>query len=204
MARDGAQTAERILQVAHQLFMERGFSGVSINDVVQQVGITKPTLYYHYADKEALYVAMAARMLTQMGAEMNAAIAAIDGNFAQVLCRVIEMIQSHNAEDTRMLRHEIRTYLAPQWQALLAEQFYRTMMGPLESVMAQGLATKQIAGGTAAELAMMFLCFIEAFSGPEGAAIQMHIDARRMTHLFLYGVRYQEEQQNGSNFTRLA
>jgi AcrR family transcriptional regulator len=163
MVRDGAQTAERILQVAHQLFMERGFSGVSINDVVQQVGITKPTLYYHYADKEALYVAMAQRVLTQMGDEMNAAIAAVDGSFAQILCRVIEMIQSHNAEDTRMLRHEIRTYLAPQWQAQLAEQFYRTMMAP-ETVMAQGLATKQITGGTAAELAMMFLCFIEAFS----------------------------------------
>jgi AcrR family transcriptional regulator len=204
MARDGAQTAERILQVARQLFMERGFSGVSINDVVQQVGITKPTLYYHYADKEALYVAMAARMLTQMGDEMNAAITAIDGSFAQLLCRVIEMIQSHNAEDTRMLRHEIRTYLSPQWQAQLAEQFYRTMMDPLESIMAQGLATKQITGGTAAELAMMFLCFIEAFSGPEGAAIQMHIDATRMTHMFLYGVSYQEEQHHGSDFTKLA
>ena len=204
MARDGAQTAERILQVARQLFMERGFNGVSINDVVQQVGITKPTLYYHYADKEALYVAMAVRMLTQMGDEMNAAIAAIDGSFAQLLCRVIEMIQSHNAEDTRMLRHEIRTYLSPQWQAQLAEQFYRTMMDPLESMMAQGLATKQISGGTAAELAMMFLCFIEAFSGPEGAAIQMHIDATRMTHMFLYGVSYQEEQYHGSDFTKLA
>ena len=204
MARDGAQTAERILQVARQLFMERGFSGVSINDVVQQEGITKPTLYYHYADKEALYVAMAVRMLTQMGDEMNAAIAAIDGSFAQLLCRVIEMIQSHNAEDTRMLRHEIRTYLSPQWQAQLAEQFYRTMMDPLESMMAQGLATKQISGGTAAELAMMFLCFIEAFSGPEGAAIQMHIDATRMTHMFLYGVSYQEEQYHGSDFTKLA
>lgn len=204
MARDGAQTAERILQVARQLFMERGFSGVSINDVVQQVGITKPTLYYHYADKEALYVAMAVRMLTQMGDEMNAAIAAIDGSFAQLLCRVIEMIQSHNAEDTRMLRHEIRTYLSPHWQAQLAEQFYRTMMDPLESMMAQGLATKQISGGTAAELAMMFLCFIEGFSGPEGAAIQMHIDATRMTHMFLYGVSYQEEQHHGSDFTKLA
>ncbi|MCX6016337.1 MAG: TetR/AcrR family transcriptional regulator [Chloroflexales bacterium] len=204
MARDGAQTAERILQVAHQLFMERGFNGVSIKDVVQQVGISKPTLYYHYANKEALYVAMAHQVLTQMGAEMSAAIAEIDGSFAQLLCGVIEMIQSRNAEDTRMLRHEIRTYLSPQWQAQLAEQFYRTMMGPLVAVMGQGLANKQIAGGTAAELAMMFLCFVEAFSGPEGAAIQMHIDATRMTDLFLYGVSYQKEQHHGSDFTKLA
>ena len=110
MARDGAQTAERILQVAHQLFMERGFNGVSIKDVVQQVGISKPTLYYHYANKEALYVAMAHQVLTQMGAELSAAIAEIDGSFAQLLCGVIEMIQSRNAEDTRMLRHD--TYLS--------------------------------------------------------------------------------------------
>ena len=67
MVRDGAQTAEKILATAHGLFMERGYVGVSVNDVVNAVGITKPTLYYHFSDKEALYAAVADRALRIMG-----------------------------------------------------------------------------------------------------------------------------------------
>lgn len=188
MARDGAQTAERILHVAHELFMEHGFGGVSMNDVVQQVGITKPTLYYHYADKEALYAAVIARSLAQMGGELAARIAGMRGDTAQVLQGIVEVIQAHNSEDTRMMRHQIRANLSDTWQRTLAAQFYRAMMAPIVQVMADGLASGALQGGTADELAMMFLCVVEAFSGPEGAAMQMPVDAARITQLFLFGV----------------
>ena len=188
MARDGAQTAERILQVAHELFMAHGFSGVSMNDVVQQVGITKPTLYYHYADKEALYAAVIAHALSQMGGELSAHIARMHGDTAQVLHGIVAVIQAHNSEDTRMMRHQIRANLSDGWQRRLAEQFYGAMMAPIVQVMARGLANGELQGGSAAELAMMFLCVVEAFSGPEGAATQMPVDATRITQLFLFGV----------------
>lgn len=188
MARDGAQTAERILQVAHTLFMERGYASVSMNDVVQQLGITKPALYYHYTDKEALYAAVVAHALDQMGRELAAQIAGMSGDTAQVLQGVVEVIQAHNSEDTRMMRHQIRANLSETWQRTLAEQFYRAMMAPIVQVMERGLASGELSGGTAPELAMMFLCVVEAFSGPEGAAMQMPVDATRITQLFLYGV----------------
>ena len=206
MARDGAQTAERILREAHRLFMERGFASVSMNDVVAHIGITKPTLYYHYADKEALYAAVIARVLTQMGSELADAIAGMQGNTAQVLQGLVEVIQQHNREDTRMMRYQIRANLGEQWQETLAAQFYRSMMAPIVRVMERGLAHGELAGYSAAELAMMFLCVVEAFHGPEGAARQMPVDAARITQLFLYGVarRHSEEKIHGDTFTGMA
>ncbi len=188
MARDGAQTAERILHEAHRLFMERGFAGVSMNDVVAHIGITKPTLYYHYADKEALYAAVIARVLTQMGSELADQIAGMQGNTAQVLQGLVAVIQQHNREDTRMMRYQIRANLGEVWQHTLAEQFHRSMMAPIVQVMERGLANGELAEHTASELAMMFLCVVEAFHGPEGAGRQMPVDAARITQLFLYGV----------------
>ena len=99
MVRGGQHTAEKILETAHHLFMARGYVGVSINEVVQTVGITKPSLYYHYADKEALYAAVAERALVAMGAELLAAIADETMGYEQQLTAVIETIQAHNAED---------------------------------------------------------------------------------------------------------
>ncbi len=188
MARDGAQTAERILHEAHRLFMERGFAGVSMNDVVAHIGITKPTLYYHYADKEALYAAVIARVLTHMGSGLADQIAGMQGNTAQVLQGLVAVIQQHNREDTRMMRYQIRANLGEVWQHTLAEQFHRSMMAPIVQVMERGLANGELAEHTASELAMMFLCVVEAFHGPEGAGRQMPVDAARITQLFLYGV----------------
>ena len=43
-----------ILQEAARLFAERGFSGVSLEDLGAAVGVSGPALYRHFANKQAL------------------------------------------------------------------------------------------------------------------------------------------------------
>jgi AcrR family transcriptional regulator len=45
---------EQILATAAELFAERGFNGVSINDIGAAVGITGPALYRHFPSKDAV------------------------------------------------------------------------------------------------------------------------------------------------------
>lgn len=47
---------DRILTVATRLFAHRGYGGTSVREVVEAAGVTKPTLYYWFASKEALYL----------------------------------------------------------------------------------------------------------------------------------------------------
>lgn len=47
---------ERILCEAIRLFGRRGYSATSVREVVQAAGVTKPTLYYYFENKEALFV----------------------------------------------------------------------------------------------------------------------------------------------------
>lgn len=51
-------TRQRILSEAGRLFVSRGYHGVSMREVALAVGVTKPALYHHYADKETLFVAI--------------------------------------------------------------------------------------------------------------------------------------------------
>lgn len=51
-------TRQRILSEAGKLFVSRGYHGVSMREVALAVGVTKPALYHHYADKETLFVAI--------------------------------------------------------------------------------------------------------------------------------------------------
>jgi AcrR family transcriptional regulator len=59
--RRGELTAERVLDVAEALFAERGYSGTTLRDVAARVGIRTPSLYNHFASKDALYAAVLER-----------------------------------------------------------------------------------------------------------------------------------------------
>src|SRR4051795_1460736 len=48
---------EEILEIAVGLFAERGYHGVSMDDVGAAAGITGPALYHHFAGKEAMLAA---------------------------------------------------------------------------------------------------------------------------------------------------
>jgi AcrR family transcriptional regulator len=51
-------TAERIKQQAHDLFMQYGFRSVSMDDIANKLGMSKKTIYQFYADKEELVTAI--------------------------------------------------------------------------------------------------------------------------------------------------
>lgn len=51
----GERTAQRILDVAEQLFAEKGFESATLRDIAARVGIREPGLYNYFDSKEALY-----------------------------------------------------------------------------------------------------------------------------------------------------
>ena len=50
----GEATRQRILEVAATHFLERGFAGTSLNDVIKASGLTKGGFYFHFASKAEL------------------------------------------------------------------------------------------------------------------------------------------------------
>jgi len=48
---------EQTLRVAHELFAERGYAAVTMDEIANAVGVTKPLLYTYFGNKERLYTA---------------------------------------------------------------------------------------------------------------------------------------------------
>ncbi|MEM9946479.1 MAG: TetR/AcrR family transcriptional regulator [Cyanobacteria bacterium P01_D01_bin.36] len=57
-----AQKAEQILEGATRVFLERGYGGASMDRIAKTSGVSKQTLYSHFADKEDLFTALVERM----------------------------------------------------------------------------------------------------------------------------------------------
>jgi AcrR family transcriptional regulator len=189
-------TAAKIISTARSLFMQRGYRAVSINDIVSAAEITKPTLYYHFADKEELFVQMALHTLAQMRDRMTDA-AAGGANTAERLASLAREVTRSSDGDTAMMRHEIREHLSPAQQVRIAHAFEQHMIEPLRAVMRQGLADGELVGRTEDELAWIFLHFMEGFHGgmesadaapaPEGVP-GLRFSAETLIDIFLHGV----------------
>ena len=66
-----AETADSraaILDAAKRLFMQDGYRGISMRQIAEAVGVTKAALYYHFHDKEDLFIAIVEQYLLEMSA----------------------------------------------------------------------------------------------------------------------------------------
>ncbi|MGH9171977.1 MAG: TetR/AcrR family transcriptional regulator [Acidimicrobiales bacterium] len=59
---ESASTRERILDVALELFIEKGFDDTSLREIAERLGFTKAALYYHYASKDDILQALHMRI----------------------------------------------------------------------------------------------------------------------------------------------
>lgn len=55
--RERRQKREAVLRTAAALFCTRGYNSTQMSDVARQLGVTKPTIYYYFKNKEEVLVA---------------------------------------------------------------------------------------------------------------------------------------------------
>lgn len=65
MGAKGAQTREHILATAEAIILQRGYAGTSIEDIINQAGITKGGFFYHFDGKIDLARGLITRFLEQ-------------------------------------------------------------------------------------------------------------------------------------------
>ncbi|ROO38395.1 TetR/AcrR family transcriptional regulator [Pseudomonas sp. 7SR1] len=51
----GAQRVQDLISVAAELFLERGFEGVAVDDLIARVGGSRSNIYSHFGGKEGLF-----------------------------------------------------------------------------------------------------------------------------------------------------
>jgi TetR/AcrR family transcriptional regulator len=90
-------TRDAVFQAAATLFSARGFDGVSVDDIAAGAGVNKAMIYYHFADKLALYRTVVGDMLGAVAQRVNA-IADTPATPAEKLDRFIEMFVQHADE----------------------------------------------------------------------------------------------------------
>lgn len=59
-------TRDRILAAAVTVFARQGYHGTSVDDIVQEAGSSKGAFYFHFANKEALFLAIVEKFASEL------------------------------------------------------------------------------------------------------------------------------------------
>lgn len=68
-----ADTRQRLLDVAVDLFTRHSFAGTSLQMIADEMGFTKAAIYYHFRTREELLTAVVAPIFQQLSAVIEAA-----------------------------------------------------------------------------------------------------------------------------------
>jgi AcrR family transcriptional regulator len=145
---------DEILDAATELLLDIGQAkAVSIRSVAERVGVTPPSIYLHFQDKDALLDAVCARYFEKLDEEMQR-VSAMQPSTAEVL-RAQGLAYVRFATENPEL---YRIATMGEWKsgssvdAALANSAFEHICGTVEALMAEGVFPAGDATGVALEL----------------------------------------------------
>jgi AcrR family transcriptional regulator len=128
---------QTVLKVAAELFAERGYAGTSLQDLADELGMSRPSLYYYFSSKEAILASLveevtvfshrqSERVAANPEADPDESLRLLVRNHAKWLLehsvqfRVVDRSESELPEETREVHNAAKRALLEDFTRLIA------------------------------------------------------------------------------------
>lgn len=152
------ENTERIFREAWAMFQHLGFRGTSVDELCLRCGLTKPTLYYYFGNKETLFIQVMLRQLQGWRSILEAN--------QPLTMRLTELARAMLAEFTTDIGSMMRDMEHVKDQALhqrMQTAFREQLFDPLVRAMSGGIQDETLRPGDAEFFAWIFLGLINTF-----------------------------------------
>jgi len=97
---------QHVLNMAHQLFIEKGFQNTSIQDILEYSGISKGTFYNYFSSKSELLIALFKTLYEQLERDRNELLIGQDPSDIQIFTQQIELQMRTNRKNNMLALFE--------------------------------------------------------------------------------------------------
>ena len=194
MDKKHSKTRLRILKVALKQFAYAGYAGASVQNIVDEAKVTKPTLYYYFQSKAGLYQALVDRAHEERYRLMTTA-ANSAKTFREQLVAMLAALFEFLPNNRDLLRLSFATAFAAPGE--VPEQINYLKQGMTHFEFVRNLIQKEISAGTLSreftshELAMGFYGMMNVYVmgsiiNPKGPKYNRRT-AEKIVDLYLQG-----------------
>lgn len=158
----------KILTIATQLFIQRGYHGLAVREIAEAVGVSKAALYYHFKDKEELLLAILDVYLDDAEALLDQ-VRQADGPSRQQVRSLVHCILAQPAEQRAMIRlaSQEMAHLSEPARKTFGESYHVRFIGKIQAILNDGIQQGELKScdsllATWALLGMMYPYFYPA------------------------------------------
>jgi AcrR family transcriptional regulator len=184
------ETRELVLRQARLLFMRRGYADVSVGEVAEAVGVTKPTLYYHFGGKEGLYAAVLVHLMREVGGYIHAVVDQ-ECPLRERLRRIAFGYFVHANGTMEPMLRDVGQLIGADQATVVWAAYEGEFLQPLLALMAEGQRRDELRPVEARGLVRAFLGLLDAFTAPGGKGARTPAEheraAEQVVSLFLDG-----------------
>lgn len=137
---EGRDLRKEIIEAARGLFIAHGYRGLSMREIAVAVGVSKPALYYHFKDKEELFLAILTAYLEELSELLEKNGRGVDGCRERVR-GIVSDILHQPCEQRALIRlgsQEVG-HLSVKAQEAFYKVYYEQFIGKLENILKTGM-----------------------------------------------------------------
>ena len=134
IVKEAEERKNEILDVADQLFNEKGYEKTSTNEILERVGIARGTLYYHFKSKQDILEALVERYNKEI---IQAAKTAAKCENASVTQRMVKVIKALNIKQYHEENDAVYQNLHHVENSLLHQRVQGTIIASVTPILAE-------------------------------------------------------------------
>jgi AcrR family transcriptional regulator len=131
---------DEILTIGQRLFIQHGYHGLSMRAIAEEIGVSKAALYYHFEDKQALFLAILRKSLDEIEVILNHCIESGLTAEAQVR-QFVQQILAQPAEQRAVIRLASQELgqLQPSQREAFEADYRQRFLNKINRIFEQGI-----------------------------------------------------------------
>jgi TetR/AcrR family transcriptional regulator len=148
-----SESRQQILAAALALFAQKGYAATSVREIVDAAGITAPSLYYYFGNKEGLYLELMQTHCTMIDEVLDLHLYT-SASAKRRLKDLVDEIFSHVIKDRDFFRLMFSIYYGPSQGAPYCDFiFYHVKFhATIKTIIEDGIASKEFLPGNAGHM----------------------------------------------------
>lgn len=151
-----SESRQQILDAALGLFAQKGYAATTVREILDAAGVTAPSLYYHFGNKEGLYI----ELMQTHCARLDSVLALHTHTSESAKHRLKDLVDKiffHVIEDRNFFRLMFTIYYGPSQGAPYCDfiSYHVKFHAAIKKIIEQGIASREFQPGNAGHMTWM-------------------------------------------------